>query len=215
MTRPTDSQGVAGPDDGDPAAAKRRLREQALKRRDAMAGAQRLAAGEALRARLVALPVVASATTILCFASFRSEIDTAPLIGWCLEHGVAVALPRIIGPRHMEAFAVTDPEADLTPGRYDIPEPREGLALVDPAAIDVVIVPGSAFDREGGRMGYGGGFYDAFLRRLRPDAWRIGIGFEAQLVERVPREAHDLCVDLLVTEERVLETACRPAAGAV
>ena len=214
MTPPTDRQGVAGPGDGDLAAAKRRLREQVLQRRDAMAGARRLAAGEALRARLVALPAVTDAATILCFASFRSEIDTMPLIDWWLAHGIAVALPRIIGPRHMEAFAVTDPKSDLLPGRHDIPEPREGLALVDPAVIDVVIVPGSAFDREGGRMGYGGGFYDAFLRRLRPDARRIGIGFEAQLVERVPREAHDLCVDLVVTESRAIETACRPAAAA-
>jgi 5-formyltetrahydrofolate cyclo-ligase len=214
MTPPTDRQGVAGPGDSYPAAAKRGLREQALQRRDAMAGAQRLACGEALRARLVALPAVADAATILCFASFRSEIDTMPLIDWCLEHGIAVALPRIIGPRHMEACAVTDPRNDLIPGHHDIPEPREGLALVDPAVIDVVIVPGSAFDREGGRMGYGGGFYDAFLLRLRPDARRIGIGFEAQLVERVPREEHDLCVDLVVTESRAIETACRPA-GAV
>ena len=116
MTPPTDRQGVAGPGDGDPAAAKRRLREQVLERRDAMADAQRLAAGEALRARLVALPAVAAATTVLCFASFRSEIDTMPLIDWCLRHGIAVALPRIIGTRHMEAFAVTDPKTDLMPG---------------------------------------------------------------------------------------------------
>ena len=211
MTPPADRQGVAGPDYGDPAAAKRRLREQVLERRDAMTGAQRLAAGEALRARLVALPVVAAAATILCFASFRSEIDTTPLIDWCLARGTAVALPRIIGPRHMEAFVTTDPTTDLVPGRYDIPEPREGLAPVDPAVIDVVIVPGSAFDRTGGRMGYGGGFYDAFLARMRPDARRIGIGFEAQLVECVPRAAHDLCVDLVVTETRVLETGCRPS----
>ena len=124
MTRPTGHQGVAGPGD-DAAAAKRRLREQVLARRDALAGAQRLACGEALRARLVSLPVVARATTILCFASFRSEIDTAPLLAWCLEHGIAVALPRIIGPRHMEAFAVTDPQTDLVPGRHDIPEPAK------------------------------------------------------------------------------------------
>jgi 5-formyltetrahydrofolate cyclo-ligase len=137
-----------------------------------------------------------------------------PLIDWWLAHGIAVALPRIIGPRHMEAFAVTHPTADLIPGFYGIPEPRKGLAPVDPAVIDVVIVPGSAFDRAGGRIGYGGGFYDGFLRRLRPDAQRIGIGFEAQLVERVPREAHDLCVDLVVTEARTIETACRPAAAA-
>ena len=172
-----------------------------------MAGAQRLACGEALRARLFALPAFAAATTVLCFASFRSEIDTRPLLEWCLEHGIGVALPRIMGPRHMEAFAVTDLENDLIPGRWDIPEPRPGLPLVDPVTIDVVVVPGAAFDPWGGRIGYGGGFYDAFLARMRPDAWRIGIGFETQLVERVPREAHDLCVHLLVTEERVLKIA--------
>ncbi len=211
MTPSSDRQGVAGLGDGDLAAAKRKLREQVLQRRDAMAGAQRLACGEALRARLVALPAVATAATILSFASFRSEIDTMPLIDWCLEHDIAVALPRIIGPRHMEAFVTTDPGTDLVPGRFDIPEPREGLTPVDPAVIDVVIVPGSAFDRAGGRMGYGGGFYDAYLARMRPDARRIGIAFEVQLVEHVPREAHDLCVDLVVTEARAIETACRPA----
>ena len=106
---------------------------------------------------------------------------------------------------------MTDLRSDLIAGRWDIPEPRPGLPLVDPATIDVVIVPGSAFDRAGGRMGYGGGFYDTFLTRLRPDARRIGIGFDLQVVERVPREAHDLCVDLIVTETRAIETGCRPA----
>ncbi len=206
MRRRSDGRGVVGPGDGDPAGAKRALRDLVLGRRDALSGAQRLAAGEALRARLTALPVVAGARTILCFASFRSEVDTAPLITWCLGRSAAVALPRIVGPHHMEAFAVTDPQRDLIAGRYGIAEPRPGLPLVDPAAIDVVIVPGAAFDASGGRMGYGGGFYDTFLARLRPDARRIGIGFDLQVVERVPREAHDLGVDLVVTERRAIET---------
>jgi len=205
------SGSVVRPGDGDRAAAKRALREIVLERRDALSGAQRLAAGEALRARLTALPVVARARTILCFASFRSEVDTMPLIAWCLERGIAVALPRIVGAHHMEAVAVTDPGRDLVAGHWDIPEPRRGLPPADPAAIDVVFVPGSAFDPAGGRMGYGGGFYDTYLARLRPDATRIGIGYDLQVVERVPREAHDLGVDLVVTETRAIETGRRPA----
>ena len=188
MNGPPDRRGVAGSGDGDAVAAKR-----------------------ALRTRLTALPVVVAAGTILCFASFRSEVDTTPLIAWWLARDAVVALPRIVGAHHMEAYAVTDLQSDLVAGRWDIPEPRPGLPLIDPVAIDVVIVPGSAFDRAGGRMGYGGGFYDTFLARLRPDARRIGICFDLQVVERVPCETHDLCVDLVVTESRAIETGCRPA----
>jgi 5-formyltetrahydrofolate cyclo-ligase len=155
--------------------------------------------------------MVSAARTILCFASFRSEVDTTPFIDWCLERGIAVALPRIVGPHHLEAFAVSDPQRDLVAGTWGVPEPRSAQPLVDPTAIDVVIVPGSAFDRAGRRMGYGGGFYDTFLARLRPDAYRIGIGFDLQMVERVPCEAHDLCVDLVVTESCAIEIAPRPA----
>ncbi len=214
MNGPLDDAGVAGPGD-DPAAAKRALRDLVLERRDALAGAQRRACGAALRARLTALPMVGTAGTIMCFASFRSEVDTTPFICWCLERGIAVALPRIVGPHHMEAFSVSDPERDLVAGTWGIPEPREGLPLVDPSAIDVVIVPGSAFDREGRRMGYGGGFYDTYLTRLRPDACRIGVGFDLQMVDRVPCEAHDLCCDLVVTENCAFEVVPRPTgAGA-
>ena len=191
MNGPTDSRGVVGSGDGGQAAAKQALRDLVLGRRDALAGA--------------------AAGTVLCFASFRSEVDTTPLIAWWLARDAVVALPRIVGAHHMEAYAVTDLQSDLVAGRWDIPEPRPGLPLVDPVAIDVVIVPGSAFDRAGGRMGYGGGFYDTFLARLRPDARRIGICFDLQVVERVPCETHDLCVDLVVTESRAIETGCRPA----
>ena len=177
-----------------------------------MAGAQRRAAGAALRARLAAVPAVGSASALLCFASFRSEVDTVPFMVWCRRRGIAVALPRIVGPHHMEAFAVTDPRRDLAPGRFGIPEPRAELPRVEPASFDVVIVPGSAFDPVGGRMGYGGGFYDTFLSRARPGACRIGICFDLQVVERVPREPHDLCVDLVVTERRTITTGCRSAA---
>jgi 5-formyltetrahydrofolate cyclo-ligase len=188
---PADRLSVAEP--GDETAAKRALRDLVL-------------------ARLTAVSAVASASALLCFASFRSEVDTIPFMAWCHKCGIAVALPRIVGPHHMEAFAVTDPRRDLAPGRFGIPEPRAELPLVEPSSFDVVIVPGSAFDPAGGRMGYGGGFYDTFMARARPDACRIGICFDLQVVELVPREPHDLCVDLVITERRTIETGCRGAA---
>jgi 5-formyltetrahydrofolate cyclo-ligase len=209
---PVDPLSVVEPGD-EAAAAKRALRDLVLGRRDAMAGDERRAAGAALRARLTAVPTVADASAVFCFASFRSEIDTAPFISWCLARGVAVGVPRIVGPHHMEAFAVGGERRDLAPGSFGIPEPRAGLPPVEPAAFDVVIVPGSAFDREGGRMGYGGGFYDTFLARMRADAERIGICFDLQVVDRVPREPHDLCVDLIVTETRTIATGCRQASA--
>jgi len=199
-------------DNGDPAdttAETRAWRAPVLARRAARGGPARRAAGAALRARLAALPQVASAQTVFAFASFRTEVDTTPFLQWCLERGVTVGTPRIEGPHHMEAYALADLDTDFVSGRHLIPEPRDGLARIDPALIDVVILPGSAFDERGGRLGYGGGFYDTFLGRLRPEAPRIGVCFEAQLVDEVPRAAHDLCVDLVVTEERLIETGCR------
>jgi len=191
------------------AAAKRAVREAVLARRDALAGAERRAGSAALRARLVSLPQVEAARTVFAFASFQTEVDTTPFLQWCLDRGATVATPRIEGPHHMEAYAVTDLRRDFVSGRHLIPEPRDDRPLVAPADIEVVILPGTAFDELGGRLGYGGGFYDTFLERLRPAAPRIGICFEAQLVEHVPRAAHDLCVDLIVTEERTIETGCR------
>ena len=97
-----------------------------------------------------------------------------------------------------------DPAADLESGSYGIPEPRPGLPPASPESIDLIVVPGSAFGRSGDRMGYGGGFYDAFLPRLRADTPRIALAFELQLVDDVPQEDHDLRIDVVVTERGAL-----------
>ena len=131
----------------------------------------------------------------MLFASFRSELDTAPIAEWVLRAGKTLCLPRILGPRRMAAFRVTDPGADLAPGTWGIPEPREGLPEVPPETIDLVFVPGSAFDEEGGRCGYGGGFYDTYLPLTRPGTPRVALAFEAQLVPKIAGEAHDLSGD--------------------
>jgi 5-formyltetrahydrofolate cyclo-ligase len=104
----------------------------------------------------------------------------------------------------MAAFRVRDRVADLVPGKWGIPEPREDLPEVPPEAVDLVFVPGSAFDEEGRRCGYGGGFYDTFLPRTRAGTPWVALAFEAQLVKGINLEAHDLPVTAIVTERRVI-----------
>jgi 5-formyltetrahydrofolate cyclo-ligase len=106
----------------------------------------------------------------------------------------------------MAAYLIADPETDLVPGAWGIPEPRDGLAEVLPEQIDAVVVPGSAFDAAGRRCGYGGGFYDTYLPRTRPGIPWIALAFEAQLVDELPCEPHDLSVGAVVTETRLIRT---------
>jgi len=185
---------------------KRRVRRCVLERRDNIDAAEHAQKSAVVVARFQRLAAVRRARTVFCFVSFRSEVDTVPLLGWALDRGLATAVPLILGPRRLAAVSITS-LADLAPARWGIPEPRHGLPRLDPRHIDVAVVPGVAFDGAGGRVGYGGGYYDAFLERLRPNATRVALAFELQLLDRVPAEGHDLRVDTVVTERRVLR--CR------
>jgi 5-formyltetrahydrofolate cyclo-ligase len=184
--------------------SKHELRAAIHHARDRVDAGERARASAAIVAALHALPEIAAARMVFCFASFRSEVDTLPFIEDCLRAGKAVAVPRVLGPRHMEAFLVTRPATDLVTGTWGIPEPRETLLRLDPQRIDAVVLPGLAFDTSGGRIGYGGGFYDTYLPRLHHTVPRIGVAFEVQLVDHVPRDGHDHRVDVIVTERRVI-----------
>ena len=179
-------------------------RRCALEARDALPEPERERLAEAVRARALELPELAAAATVMLFASFRTELDTAPIAAWVLGAGKTLCFPRILGPRRMAAYRVTDLGADLTPGKWDIPEPEEGLLEVPPETIDLVFVPGSAFDEEGHRCGWGGGFYDNYLPLTRPGTPWVALAFEAQLVPRICCEPHDLPVTAVVTERRVI-----------
>ncbi len=202
MTSPADHTPPGAP--GRPTAEARR---DALAARDALSAADRARLSRLVCARVTGLPEVRAAEVVMSFATFRSEIDTTPLAEWVLARGKTLCLPRVLGPRRMAAFRVDDLESDLEPGAWDIPEPRPGLQEVPPEAIDVVLVPGAAFDLDGRRCGYGGGFYDSFLPRTRSAVPRIALAFEVQLVERLDCEAHDLPVTAIVTESRVIAPA--------
>ena len=181
---------------------KRRVRERVLALRDASSMEEREAAGRAIVERLLALPEVARAKTVMVFWSFGSEIDTAPLLARLHERGARVALPRIVeGELEARTYAPGDP---VTVTTFGAAEPSDG-EVVPPEEVDVVVTPGVAFDRRGMRVGYGGGYYDRFFARIRDDAVRVGIGYAVQLVdEPLPAGSFDQPLDLLVTEAEVL-----------
>jgi 5-formyltetrahydrofolate cyclo-ligase len=177
--------------------AKRRLRAEIRDARLAVPEAERSDAALAIAERVLALPEVRLAGAIMLFSSFGSEVSTEPLARMLLARGARLLLPFLAdGEMHASAF---DPAVDLVSTAYGPGEPPGPIAT-DPSEIDVVVVPALALDRSGNRVGYGRGYYDRYLRTVRPDALRVGICFAVQLVDLVPHGPGDERVDVVVTE---------------
>jgi 5-formyltetrahydrofolate cyclo-ligase len=186
-------------------AAKLVLRRRVLALRDALPPALRAAASGAIGARILARTDYRSARTILVTLPFGSEWDTFAVVRAALAAGKTVAVPRVDATRRMlELHAIADPERDVVAGYRQIPEPRPACPRLALDTIDFVLVPGVAFDRQGRRLGYGGGYYDRLLPLLSPRAVRVAGGFDVQLVDRVPAAPHDAAVDAIVTESHAL-----------
>jgi 5-formyltetrahydrofolate cyclo-ligase len=188
--------------------AKAELRRRIRRAREAIGDAERTRLAGLIEERLFGLPEVATAGTVLLFYSFGSEVTTAAMVDRVHAAGKRLLLPYLTEGRAEDSMdaAVVRPGDDLIPASYGAREPARRVP-VDPSEVDLVVAPGLAFDRRGYRLGYGGGHYDRYLSRLRPDAVRVGIGFAVQIVERVPLGPGDRPVDLVVTENEVID--CR------
>jgi 5-formyltetrahydrofolate cyclo-ligase len=190
--------------------AKQAMRSRIAAVRDALDADWRAQASRALCESIAALPSFADARTVLLTAPFRSEWNAEPLIDLALAQGKTVALPRVIEPaRMLELCRVADAARDIVVGWRGIPEPASDCGIVELAQVDWVLVPGVAFDRDGARLGYGGGYYDRLLPLLPARAPRVAGAFFAQIVDRVPRAPHDITMDVVVTERGVLRDAGR------
>jgi 5-formyltetrahydrofolate cyclo-ligase len=186
-------------------AERQELRRRILAARDILPPAERLRRSSLVSEHLWQMPEFTRASLLFIYVDFRSEVATMPLIRRCLAAGRKVAVPLTRpGEQRLEAYRLTDPDHHLRPGYCSIlePDPRH-LEQIDPEEITAVILPGSVFDRQGGRLGYGGGYYDRFLAATAPAALRFGLAFELQVVEQVPLQPHDQRLDFLVTENGV------------
>ncbi len=158
------------------------------------------AADHAITMRILADKNVNEADNILLYASFGSEVDTWELAEEFLSRNMNVAFPKCGKNRVMTFHIVTNSE-QLKSGMYGIREPAICLPRPDLTNRTVCIVPGLAFTRNGGRLGYGGGYYDMFLT-ANPHIYTIAVSYEKLVVEDLPLAEHDIKVKKIITEER-------------
>ena len=168
-----------------------------------------------IKKKLFELPEFKKAGTIMFYAAKGKEVRTEEMIKESLKMGKRVAVPiGKVRERDLIPSFLTD-YGELAPGAYGILEPREEhRRLVPLKKLELIIVPGVAFDRQGNRLGWGGGFYDNFLGRIPSGVPRLGLAFELQIVESLPIGEEDIPMDGIITEE-IIYLRLRSAEGAI
>lgn len=189
----------------------KKIKNQVLKLRDGLSEIKQQQHSRDISERVLRMDLVQQAATVFIYVDFRSEVKTKSLIKTLLKTGKRVVVPvTLVKEKDLLPIAIFDLDNDLAPGYASIPEPIEDIRqtnYVAPETIDLIFLPGSVFDERGGRMGYGGGFYDRFVSNRAPQAYRIGLCYEIQMVEKAPLQEHDELLDGIVTEKRILRTS--------
>lgn len=195
--------------------AKAAIRASVLARRNALTPGERARASLCIQQRILAMGAFCRARVVMAYCSFGSELDTSLFLSEVYARGKTLVLPRI--DRHRQAlaiFAVRDPERELVANAWGIREPRPDVCTPAPLSeLDFILVPGLAFDSYGGRLGYGKGYYDRLFHsctRHSAAPLTVAGAFEAQMMDRVPMEPHDVTVPCIVTEARAIGAAAPP-----
>jgi 5-formyltetrahydrofolate cyclo-ligase len=186
---------------------KNKIREEAHARRNAQL--EKDALSRQICAAFVALPEYAAARTVLYYVDVRSEVRTRHHLPLALSHGKKIVVPWCNEHGELELFHLEGIN-ELAIGMYRILEPRSELRAlaakqVEPQALDLIMVPGVAFDRTGARMGHGKGYYDKLLQHARADAPLVALAFECQLFPEIPTAEHDVFMDKIITERAVYQ----------
>jgi 5-formyltetrahydrofolate cyclo-ligase len=193
----------------DCAAEKKALRNKILSLRDALSLDERRHKSNAIQSLLFSLPEFAAAQRLALFVSFRSEVLTESIIRAALSLSKVIAVPITdLARKQLSLSRITDYDTDLAPGAWGIPEPKpDRIRPVALDELDLVITPGAVFDRQGRRLGYGGGFYDGLLKSMPSRKPVIALAFALQMVDvdAVPFDpAHDQPVDIIITEDEII-----------
>lgn len=190
----------------DIAEVKRQARSAASKRRAEAHGLLKDVAGAMMAERGLPAEIGTARGIVSGFIPYKSEITTIPMLERLSHDGWRTCLPVVIGADEPLLFRAWVPGEPLVPGAWDIPVPRADAPELLP---DVLLVPMLAFDRKGFRLGYGGGFYDRTLEKLRAlkQVVAIGVAYHAQMVEEVPIGLHDAPLDFVMTERETFRCA--------
>ena len=179
------------------------LRQRVLKKLRSQSKEERLRKSLKIARRLHRLTAYRKAAAILCYVAIDAEVETRPILSKALADGKRVAVPVTLHRnKKLVAAEIANPGKDLDArGPFGIPEPtHHSRCQVNPKDLDLVLVPGVAFDRSGRRLGRGGGYFDRFLSQLPHEIPRIGLAFRFQVVKKIPWELHDQPVSRVITD---------------
>jgi 5-formyltetrahydrofolate cyclo-ligase len=194
-------------EDEDRRQAKQNIRTESLRRRDSLSLEDAETFSHHVFDRLMRLPEYRRSKTVMIYVDVRSEVRTRWFFPTLWAEEKTLVVPFCVSNIDLGLFRLQS-LAELSPGAMGILEPSADFRKMEerralPNEIDLVIAPGVAFDRFGGRIGYGKGYYDRLLRTLRPDAIKIAIGYECQIVERIELSPHDVPMDRVITEQAI------------
>lgn len=185
---------------------KKELRKNILKERMSLTSAEVKNRSTVIAQQLFNMAEYQTSQTIMLYLGFRNEVATDEIIHKSLEANKRILIPITdLANTRLIPSELLDYPGDLTTGTYGILEPKaQCVRPVDPQEIDLVLVPGVAFDPQGNRLGYGGGFYDRFLPATKSNAVFIALAYELQIKEEVYPEPHDYPVHYVITEDKII-----------
>jgi len=183
---------------------KEELRKEGMQIRKNLPEMELMEKSKQIKKRLYKMKEFQQASTILFYVSYDNEVYTHDMIKEHLSNGKNVVVPITDAEKHCLILSKLNSWEDLECSTYSILEPKKnGIREVSLDKIDFVLVPGVVFDESGNRIGHGVGYYDKLLKNSK-NAIHIGLAFELQIVDNIPAEEHDVKVDKIVTEERII-----------
>lgn len=178
---------------------KTELRKFMMEKRKALSKEQKKKFDLIIFSKVIKSNYYKKATKIFIFVSREDEVNTIDIINHALNHNKIICVPKVISKlQGMEVLEIKS-LMDLEPGKFGILEPKLGNTIIKGETIDLVLLPGLAFDKEGGRLGYGGGFYDRYLTKITSNTPKIGIGYDFQIIAKVIMERYDNYIDGVIT----------------
>lgn len=187
----------------DPQEVKVRLRQELKSSRESVGATQREAAAIAAEAKIVHLPEWQNAKVVCLYASFQGELPTTQLLQNLLNSEKRCVLPKVNSEGQPELYEIKIFQ-DLELSSLEILEPKINCPRINPTQIDFFLVPGIGFDRRGNRLGHGAGFYDRLLAQASPTAYFLGYGYDFQVVDAIPHEAHDIVMHAMATPSQII-----------
>ncbi len=181
---------------------KNELRRLMLDQRKKLSQEQVNIASEAIVDAIKNLSLFKQSKIIMSYMPFGNEVNVLPLNQWILDQGMSLCIPRVVSGTEMDAVKIESLNHDLIKSRLGILEPNLMAEPVDVSKIELILVPGLAFDRDGNRLGHGKGYYDRFLAKCSTKTFLLGLAYSFQFFDKIPFDPYDIRIKGLVTENQ-------------